>query len=115
MLKSIVQVLPFGNDCNSIAAGALYICNSGVHNSAGQYTYIAGYFEPPCSFNKFSQVEKYKVFQFDRNEGLRSLMQELWYEFDYDSFSFDENYIQTFWLEHALMMQQRARKDGCYA
>ena len=115
MLRSIIELVPLGQDSFASPIAGLYICNSGVSNSQREYSYIAGYFEAPCSFNGFNQIERYKVFQFDRNAGLKTLLQDLWYEFDDLSFSFDEEYIQSFWLEHALMMQQRARKDGCYA
>ena len=114
MLKSIIELVPFGRDESSSHIGVLYVCNAYLYDKTGEYVYIAGYFEAPCSFNGFNQIERYKVFQFDRNKGLKALMQEVWSNFDEDCFSFDEEYIQIYWLEHALMMQQRARKDGCY-
>lgn len=115
MLKSIIELIPFGRDSDSKPIAGLYICNSGIQPGVdGLYLYIVGYYELPCEFNQYKQVELYNVLRISRSEGLMHLLKNILGNTE-DWFNFEDEYIQCLWLEHALMMQQRAMKDGCYA
>lgn len=58
MLRTITELVPYGQDAWSKNISAMYIANIG-ENSDGTCNYLVGYFEAPSDFCK--GIEKYKV------------------------------------------------------
>lgn len=59
MLKSVIELIPYGYDADKRPIAGFYLANLSIVSELGLYDYLIAYFELPCQFNDFKQVEKY--------------------------------------------------------
>ncbi len=114
MLKTITQLVPFGDDSKAQNICGYYLANMGwVGRSLPiKYEYIIGYYEVPSEFNNYKQTEKFLVIpSWDRSKSNFDLLQEIfkkdnfWHSFG--QFRAEDRYV-------CKAMRGRAIKDGLY-
>jgi hypothetical protein len=120
MIKSLIQLVPFGIDEDSRIISGFYLANIGSsqgYNPGGLFDYLVAYFEKPSRFNEFKQTEYYRlVTEWDNSQSTFVMLHEvfqdirLWCNADelknnWDSYTAYEKAV-------ILQFQKRAKEDG---
>jgi len=114
MLKTITQLVPFGDGSKSQNICGYYLANMRCvsRRIPVKYEYFIGYYEVPSEFNDYKQTEKFLIIpSWDRSKSNFDLLQEifkkdnLWHPFNL--FRFRDEFICE-------AMRARAIEDGLY-
>ena len=124
MLKSLIQLVPFGLDENSRVISGFYIANVGYSSeksSSRTFDYVVGYFEKASRFTDYKPVAKILfIHDWCNDQGTIALLQNIfskpgthWWNIGADDELMRElsNAAQIQAIE---IFKQRAIKDGIY-
>jgi hypothetical protein len=123
MLKSLIQLVPFGIDENSKVISGFYIANTGysdMDSDGTNFDYVIGYFEKASRFTDNKPVAKILFIEdWCNNQGTFALMQEIfgkpkwfWYSVE-DTYSIIDN-LSHLEIQAIGIFKQRAIEDGIY-
>jgi len=81
LIKSLIQLVPFGIDENSRVISGFYIANTGYScegSSSTAFDYVVGYFEKASKFTDYKPVAKILfIEEWDSSQGTLALMQNI--------------------------------------
>jgi hypothetical protein len=121
MLKSLIQLVPFGIDENSKVISGFYIANVGYSegcNYEGNFDYVVGYFEKASKFTKDKPVAKFRlVCDWNNQQGAFQLLNYIysgennWWDISELNANTGMTKVEIQAIE---IFKQRAIKDGIY-
>jgi hypothetical protein len=123
MLKSLIQLVPFGIDENSKVISGFYIANVGqCHDQVGPdvtCNYVVGYFKKSSRFSKEPTAKISFISDWDNKQSTFALVKEIfgqptwcWYSVE-DTYSIIDN-LSPLEIQAIEIFKQRAKKDGIY-
>lgn len=122
MLKSIIQLIPFGWDEDARVISGFYIANVGLtegYNYEGNFDYVAAYFERASKFSNYKQIARVRfITDWNNNQSTLHLMHEIFREAPHEWWNISDLNSNTGMTAKEIqaieIFKQRAIEDGIY-
>jgi hypothetical protein len=122
MLKSLIQLVPFGIDENSKVISGFYIANTGysdMDSDGTNFDYVIGYFEKASRFTDNKPVAKVLFIEdWCNNQGTFALMQEIFGRSEHCWWNINSILLlelcNSKQFQAIEIFKQRAKEDGIY-